>query len=58
MITELPIFYVLVSLHGSDEKFELIRKEGLKTESEGKYYHWDILRHLIPLEGLTAEELK
>ena len=30
----------------SPEKFDLIRKEGNKTEDEGKYRHWDILRHL------------
>ena len=40
----------------SPEKFDLIRKEGNKTEDEGKYRHWDILRHLTPPEGLTVEE--
>ena len=38
------------------EKFELIRKEGNRTEDEGKYRHWDIVRHLPPPEGLTHEE--
>lgn len=38
------------------EKFELIRLEGCKTEDEGKYRHWDILRHLVPPQGLTLEE--
>jgi len=37
-------------------KLELIRREGVKTEAEGKYRHWDILRHLNPPEGLTKEE--
>ncbi len=40
----------------SKEKFELIRKEGDKTENEGKYKHWDILRHITPPKGLTVEE--
>ena len=38
------------------EKFELIRQEGIKTENEGKYRHWDILRHLTPPKGLSVEE--
>ncbi len=40
----------------SPEKFDLIRNEGNKTEDEGKYRHWDILRHLAPPKGLTLEE--
>ncbi|MES2345388.1 MAG: Fic family protein [Chlamydiota bacterium] len=40
----------------SPEKFDLMRREGNKTEDEGKYRHWDILRHLTPPEGLTVEE--
>ncbi len=40
----------------SPEKYELIRKEGNKSEDEGKYRHWDILRHLTPPEGLTLDE--
>ncbi len=40
----------------SKEKFDLIREEGDKIENEGKYRHWDILRHLSPPEGLTLEE--
>ncbi len=40
----------------SQEKFDLICKEGMKTENEGKYRHWDILRHLTPPPGLTLEE--
>lgn len=40
----------------SPKKFELIQKEALKTEEEGKYRPWDILRHLTPPEGLTKEE--
>ncbi len=40
----------------SPEKFELIRNEGNRTEDEGKYRHWDILRHLTPPHGLTVEE--
>ena len=43
-------------LFSSPEKFDLIRKEGNKTEDEGKYRHWDILRHLTPPQGLTLEE--
>ncbi len=38
------------------EKFKLIREAGAKTEREGKYRHWDILRHLSPPSGLTVEE--
>jgi Fic family protein len=38
------------------EKFDLMRREGNKTEDEGKYRHWDILRHLAPPQGLTVEE--
>ncbi|NGX42628.1 MAG: hypothetical protein K940chlam7_00908 [Chlamydiae bacterium] len=38
------------------EKFKLIREEGAKTEREGKYRHWDIVRHLSPPRGLTVEE--
>lgn len=45
-----------LKIFSSPEKFELIRKEGARTESEGKYRHWDILRHLSPPEGLTLEE--
>jgi Fic family protein len=40
----------------SPEKFEIMRKEGMKTEAKGKYRHWDILRHLSPPMGLTVEE--
>lgn len=40
----------------SPEKCNLIRDEGNKTENEGKYRHWDILRHLTPPKGLTLEE--
>lgn len=40
----------------SPEKFDLICKEGMNTENEGKYRHWDILRHLAPPAGLTLEE--
>ncbi len=40
----------------SPEKFDLMRREGIKTEEEGKYRHWDILRHLTPPNGLTVEE--
>lgn len=45
-----------ILLMTSLEKFELIRKEGNKTENEGKYRHWDILRHLTPPAGLTLIE--
>ena len=47
--TQLVIF-------SSPEKFKLIRNEGSKSEGEGKYRHWDILRHLSPPPGLTIEE--
>lgn len=40
----------------SREKFDFIRKEGIKIERDGKYLHWDILRHLTPPEGLSLEE--
>jgi Fic family protein len=45
-----------LKLFSSPEKFALIREEGIKTEREGKYRHWDILRHLSPPNGLTTEE--
>ena len=38
------------------DEFNLIRNEGMKTEREGKYRHWDILRHLKPPQGLSLEE--
>lgn len=38
------------------EKLADLQKEGAKTEEKGKYYHWDILRHLKPPTGLTIEE--
>jgi len=40
----------------SPEKFALIRDEGIKAEREGKYRHFDILRHLSPPSGLTVLE--
>jgi len=43
-------------LFASQEKFDLIQKQGIITEREGKYRHWDILRHLSPPSGLTLEE--
>jgi len=43
-------------LFSSKEKFEAILREGSKTEDDGRYRHWDILRHLSPPEGLTLEE--
>ena len=43
-------------LVASPEKLTIILKEGKKTEDEGKYRHWDILRHLTPPVGLTIEE--
>ena len=45
-----------LKIFSSPEKFELIRKEGIRTEQEGKYRHWDILRHLTPPKGLSTEE--
>lgn len=30
--------------------------EGRKSEAEGRYRHWDILRHLTPPVGLTNEQ--
>lgn len=40
----------------SPEKFKQIQEEGIKTEREGKYRHWDILRHLSPPSGITVVE--
>jgi Fic family protein len=40
----------------SPEKLSRIRREAEKTESEGKYRHWDILRHLTPPPDLTHEQ--
>lgn len=47
---------IQLNIFSSPEKFELIRKEAAITEQEGKYRHWDILRHLSPPHGLTVEE--
>ncbi len=47
---------IQLTIASSPEKFAIIRKEGNKTEEEGKYRHWDILRHLTPPVGLTVEE--
>ncbi|MCB1113288.1 MAG: Fic family protein [Chlamydiia bacterium] len=33
-----------------------MHEEAIKAEREGKYRHWDILRHLTPPQGLTSEE--
>ncbi len=40
----------------SPEKWKLILEIGAITEKEGKYRHWDVLRHLVPPQGLTLEE--
>ena len=45
-----------LKIFSSPEKFKLIRDMGMQTEREGKYRHWDILRHLSPPPGLTALE--
>lgn len=50
-ITELQL-----TLFSSPEKFKLIRDEGVKAERDGKYRHWDILRHIQPPNGLTHLE--
>lgn len=47
---KLPLFF------SSPARIDLILKEAGKTEGEGKYRHWDILRHLTPPAGLTLEE--
>jgi Fic family protein len=43
-------------LLSSPEKFDLICEKGKETEVEGKYRHWDVVRHLTPPKGLTVEE--
>ena len=43
-------------LLSSPEKFALVNQEASRTEAEGKYRHWDVLRHLTPPSGLTHEE--
>jgi len=45
-----------LQLFSSPENFERIRDEGIKTEKEGKYRHWDIVRHLSPPAELTLLE--
>ncbi len=40
----------------SPDHFHRIREEAHATEIQGKYYHWDKLRHLTPPPGLTHEE--
>lgn len=45
-----------LKIFSSEEKFKLIRDEGIKTEREGRYRHWDILRHLSPPTGLSILE--
>src|SRR5690242_20193874 len=40
----------------SPEQFFRLREEGAKTEKEGKYRHWEIVRRLKPPAGLKQEE--
>lgn len=45
-----------LEIFSSPEKLKLVRNEGVKAEREGKYRHWDILRHMSPPDGLTILE--
>jgi hypothetical protein len=45
-----------LKIFSSQEKLKLIRDEGIKAGREGKYRHWDILRHMSPPSGLTLLE--
>ena len=38
------------------KRFELIKNEAVLSEAEGKYYHWDTLRHLKPPKDLSSDE--
>lgn len=38
------------------ERFQRVKHEAMLTEADGKYRHWDILRHIKPPETLSAEE--
>lgn len=51
-----PPNLALIQKNLSPEKLNLILAEGRKAVSEGKYRHWDILRHLKPPKGLNCEE--
>jgi Fic family protein len=38
------------------ERFTRVMEEAIKTEAEGRYHHWDIIRHLTPPADLTVED--
>src|SRR6266496_5412709 len=38
------------------KKLGTILAEAVRSEAEGKYRHWDTIRHLTPPAGLTREQ--
>lgn len=40
----------------SSEKLATLLSEAVRREAEGKYRHWDTLRHLVPPAGFTTEQ--
>lgn len=40
----------------TSNKLGAVLREAVRTEAEGKYRHWDKLRHLAPPDGFTREQ--
>lgn len=45
-----------LNFFSNPKKFKIIIEEAIKTEREGKYRHWDILRHLSAPKNLTVKQ--
>lgn len=50
------VFGKLVRTPEGMKRFQAIMMGGIGPTPDGKYRHWDILRHLTPPDGLTSEE--
>ena len=51
-----PVFSDLAKTALRNERFDAILTAARSTESSGRYYHWDKLRHLVTPGGLNHEE--
>jgi Fic family protein len=51
-----PTFSELTKTMLQDGQFDTVLSAGQTTESGGRYYHWDKLRHLVPPSGLKPEQ--
>jgi Fic family protein len=51
-----PTFSDLTRTALQDADFDTLLSAGRATESAGRYYHWDKLRHLVPPNGLKPEQ--